>query len=205
MSSVDQLVRLTRWRGPRQTDADWERAEEDLGIALPLDFRELAERFPDGVFQGYLDFSASPGSLVDLAEGPLEDLRRWREDASLSLPFPLWPEPGGIFPWTLGSRDEIFFWLRSDPDPSHWPVVWCHGEDFEWEQFAGSATDFLIALVTGQIDARTLGSPTFPPPPRFDQIAGLRYRPTAGSNPPSDEEIARIKSLVRKAHPDAPI
>jgi len=230
VSSAEHLARRTGWEGHGTSGVDWEQAEEEVGIALPPDFCELAERFPAGVFQGYLDFVPSPAGLADLRERPLGDLRRWRDntpdegeiryrnrledlaalvgeelppDPVLSFPFPLWPEPGGIFPWALGSGDEIFFWLRSRPDPGSWPVVWCHGEDFEWEQFDGTTTEFLIALVSGQIDARLLGSPTFPPPPRFDQSQNLRHRPTAGSPPPpSDEEIAQLLARAVRDDPD---
>jgi hypothetical protein len=230
VSGAEHLARLTGWEGHGTPRVDWKQAEEEVGIALPPDFCELAERFPFGVFQGYLDFVPSIGGLVDLRERPLDDLRRWRDNtpddeeiryrkyleelAALKgeelppdpvpcFPFPLWPEPGGIFPWGLGSGDEFFFWLRSGPDPGSWPVVWCHGDDPEWEQFDGTTTEFLIALVTGQVDTRRLGSPIFPPPPRFDDAGSFRYRPTAGSPPPpSDEEIARLRVRAIRNDPD---
>lgn len=195
MSDAGQLARLTRWEGHGSAEVGWDQAQEELSVALPPDFCELAERFPAGVFQGYLAFLPSPASLADLRDRRLADLRRWRDDTpdddeiryreylkelaasegeefspdpALYIPFPLWPEPGGIFPWATGSHTEIFFWLRSGLDPGTWPVVWCHGDDLEWEQFEGTTTEFLIALVTGQIDGRQLGSPICPPPPRFD-------------------------------------
>jgi hypothetical protein len=136
VSEAENLARLTGWEGQGTPSVDWKQAEEEVGIALPPDFCELAELFPFGVFQGYLDFIPSPAGLVDLRERPLADLRRWRDNTLdddeieyrecleelaaskgeelppgpvLSFPFPLWPELGGIFPWALGSRDEIFF------------------------------------------------------------------------------------------------
>lgn len=218
MSGAEHLARLTGWEGHGMTGIDWKQAEEEVGVALPPDFCELAGRFPYGVFQGYLSFLPSPASLEDLCERRLADLRRWRDNTpdddeikyrkyleelaasegeelppepALFVPFPLWPEPGGIFPWATGSHGEIFFWLRSGPDSGSWPVVWCHGEDFEWEQFDGTTTEFLIALVSGLIDARQLGSPIFPPPPRFDKFEHLQYRPTAGLTPPPSDERNR--------------
>jgi hypothetical protein len=206
VSGAERLARLTGWEGHGQPGLDWHQAQEELSVALPRDFCELAERFPFGVFQGFLDFLPSPASLTDLCERPLADLRRWRDDTPdddeiryreylkevaasegeeyspdppLFIPFPLWPEPGGIFPWATGSHTENFFWLRSGPDPGSWPVVWCHGDDLEWERFEGTTTEFLIALVTGQIDTRQLGSPIFPPPPRFDVWKPGSLRPRA--------------------------
>jgi hypothetical protein len=206
VSGAESLAQLTGWDGHGLSGVDWPQAEEELDAALPPDFCELAERFPAGVFQGYLTFLPSPVSLVDLRDRRLADLRRWRdgmpdddeiryrqqlqelaasegegllEESPLAIPFPLWPEPGGIFPWAQGSHTEIFFWLRSGPDPASWPVVWCHGDDFEWERFDGTTTEFLIALVNGQIDGRQLASPIFPPPPRFDRLEHLQPRPTA--------------------------
>jgi hypothetical protein len=175
---------------------------------LPPDYRELAERFPAGTFQGYLDFNPGVLTLIDLCERRLSGLRRWRDhtpdddevayrryleeleasqgrvlppDPEVSYPFPLWPEPGGIYPWSEGDI-ALFFWLRNVSDPGSWPVVWCHGEDDEWERFDGTITEFLIALVTGQVDIRRLSAPIFPPPPRFDPWTGygLVPRPSRG-------------------------
>jgi hypothetical protein len=204
--SVEHLARLTGWAGHGTAATDWTRAEEELGSALPPDYRELAERFPYGTFQGYLDFYPDADIFTDLRELRLSRLRRLRDntpdedevryrqyveasegrplpDWEISCPFPLWPEPGGIYPWTEGGDDATFFWLRTGPDPSSWPVVWCHGEDILWERFDGPATEFLIALVNDEIDSRRLGSPIFPQPPRFDAwvAGGFVPRPNPGS------------------------
>lgn len=205
MYSVEHLARLTGWAGHGTAGTNWARAEQELGIALPPDYRELAGRFPSGTFQGYLDFQPGPDILADLFERPLGDLRRWRDktfddeeirereyieategrelpEKEISYPFPLWPEPGGVYPWAEGGSDAIFFWLTGS-DPSSWPVVWCHGEDILWERFDGTAAEFLIALVTGQLDVRRLGSPIFAPPPRFDawKEHGFLPRPSPSS------------------------
>jgi hypothetical protein len=174
-------------------------------------------------FPGLPGLLAGTRQPFDLRHHELGDLRRWRDglpdddeswemafteqlraeegleaapEPEPSFPYPLWPEPGGIFPWAEGSR-EAFFWLRSVPEPASWPVVWWHGDDLEWERFDGTATEFLIALVTGQIEARRLGSPSFPPPPRFDMAVAGEPRPTAGAT--SKEEIEQIRAWV-KAH-----
>ena len=198
MHGADHLARLTGWSGRGPGGVDWTRAEADLRVAVPSDFRELADRFGTGTFQGYLDLMPDPRSLASLArrqlgllrrerDGPDEtDLEEYRLAVELAaqegmdppedftayrtpMPHPLWPEPGGIYPWAMADT-ATFFWLRSNPDPRSWPVVWFHGEDLEWESFDGTATEFLIALVTGQIDTGRLGAPIFPPPPRFDEV-----------------------------------
>jgi hypothetical protein len=198
MHGADHLASLTGWSGRGMEDTDWTRTKGGLRIAIPPDFRDLAERFPAGTFQGYLDLVPSPLSLADLAKRQLDLLRRERDgpdetdieeyrlmvelaaaenmepppdflDDRTPIPYPLWPERGGIYPWAMAAEGATFFWLRSDKDPGAWPVVWFHGEDLKWERFDGTATELLIALVTGQIDTRRLGAPIFPPPPRFDQ------------------------------------
>lgn len=202
MGSVDHLVALTRWPGHGLAGTDWPQAEDKLGLALPPDYLELARRFPVGTFQGYLDFLPYPDALADWCQRIIGDLRRWRDntpdeseiwvrerveategrtppDREITYPFPLWPEPGGIYLWAEGGAGATFFWLRSTPDPSSWPVVWCHGEDILWERFDGTASELLIALVTGQIDVRHLGSPIFPPPPRFDVWVSRKPVPRA--------------------------
>jgi hypothetical protein len=213
VNGVERLAELTGRAGRIELRIDWSRAQEELGIPLPPDFRELAERFPAGTFQGYLHLIAHPASLADLRDRRLGDLRRERDhetdEADIEyqdfmehlyasegvelpsgpeperlFPYPLWPEPGGVFPWAESSGIGTYFWLTSGSEPGFWPVVWCHGEELEWEQFDGTCTEFLIALVTGQIDVRRLGAPIFPPPPRFDQWQEGQSIPVAGSAPP---------------------
>lgn len=185
MSDVERLTSLTGWSGRGEAGTDWAQAEEELDVALPADFRELAGRFPMGTFQGYLTFNPGVYALADLCAGEVGRLRRWRDgtpdDDELEqfpgppsrtpeFPFPLWPEPGGIFPWAEAEAGATFFWLRSGADPDSWPVVWWHGAELAWERFDGTATEFLIVLVTGQVDRARLGAPVFPPPPRFDPV-----------------------------------
>jgi hypothetical protein len=197
VSDVERLTSLTGWSGRGEAATDWAQAEEELDTALPADFRELAGRFPMGTFQGYLTFNPGIYALADLCEGELGRLRRWRDNTSdddeleqlqrleelaaeegwnpaagpaPEFPFPLWPEPGGIYPWAEAEAGATFFWLRSGPDPGSWPVVWWHGDDLIWERFDGTAAEFLIALVSGQVDVARLGAPVFPPPPRFDPV-----------------------------------
>jgi hypothetical protein len=228
VTDAERLARLTGWAGRGITGVDWAQAERELRVALPLDFRELAERFPPGTFQGYLDFAPGIASLADLRDRELGDLRRWRDgvfdaedakyqklqdepDASegrepapapeFSCPYPLWPEPGGIFPWASASAGQLFCWLPGSPHPQSWPVVWCHGEDLVWERFEGTAVDFLIELVTGRIEVQRLGSPVFPPPPRFDQWQDFHFIADAGSVPPAGDYLEFIRSLGSEAGP----
>jgi hypothetical protein len=197
VSDAERLASLTGWPGRGAAGTDWAQVEARLRVALPADFRELGERFPAGVFQGYLRFNPGISHLTRLRENEPGRLRRWRDNTpdtdeleerqrleelaaeegwelsgepAPEFPFPIWPEAGGIYPWALASGGATFFWLRSGRDPGSWPVVWWHGDDLIWERFDGTATGFLIALVSGQVDAARLGAPAFPPPPRFDPM-----------------------------------
>ena len=230
MTNVQQLAELTGWAGRGDPGVDWEHAQQELGMPVPADFRELGGRFPPGTFQGYLHIRPAPYALADLRDRSLDVLRLWRDDdpdeddiramrfeeellaregivpdyapePEVSFPFPLWPEPGGIFPWAEAAGIGTFFWLQASPEPGSWPVVWCHGENLEWEQFDGTCTDFLMALVTGQMDTGRLGAPVFPPPPRFDEWQEGHFIPEAGALPEQDvkEYIDIIRARVKES------
>jgi hypothetical protein len=157
MRCVDDLLALTGL-----TDAgrsfDWAAVERGLGLTLPADYKEVAERFPDGRFQGFLrpirpgDMGEQDTDFLGYYRHRLDDLRRWRADEPQRFPHPLHPEPGGLLPWAVTHRADLFFW-RTDT----WSIV-ASDSGFEvWEEIPGTVCDLLTAVLTGTYDAGRYG------------------------------------------------
>ena len=92
--------------------------------------------------------------LVGYARGELDALRELRESGEASFPYPLFPEPNGILPWGYIATAGIACWLAGPGDPDEWTVVLATEEGDYWnDRFDGSASEFLISVVTASYDA----------------------------------------------------
>ena len=80
------------------------------------------------------------------------------------VPFPLYFEPGGLFPWGVTANGEDLLW-KTAGDPDRWTVV-AIGRSCGTEAFDLSMSRFLAAVLRGDIrpeflGAGALGTPTF--------------------------------------------
>jgi hypothetical protein len=137
---------------------DWSAVENELGVRLPADYKMLAESFPDGWFRDFVSVLPPVGtdremSLVEYARGELDALRELRESGEASFPYPLFPEPNGVLPWGFIATPGIACWLTGPGDPDEWTVVLATEEGDYWDRFDGSASEFLISVVTASYDA----------------------------------------------------
>lgn len=135
---------LTTFAGP------WEPIEAELGVALPEDYKDFVRLY------GYGDFLQIVGIHVPTSESrhvrlvpevrEICDVLRNEED----LPYPLWPEPGGLLPVGKTDYGDYLCWLTRGR-PADWRlVVWDRGFG-RFEAFDRDLTDFLAGLATGQI------------------------------------------------------
>jgi hypothetical protein len=161
-SGADAVRRLAELAGvPMKAGRvfDWPAVERELGTRLPADYKMLAESFPAGWFRDFVGILPPVGtdremSLVDYARGELDALRELRESGEASFPYRLFPEPNGILPWGFVATGGIACWLTGPGDPDEWTVVLATEEGDYWDdRFDGSASEFLISVVTASYDA----------------------------------------------------
>jgi hypothetical protein len=168
MSALAQLESiLGRPRNPVAA-VPWEDSLQEIGIRFPSDYRELIDTYgqisinnelhitgptvqagqpgaPTG-FKGFRYATADPygfcGYLASCyADGDYDE-----------CPYPVFPAPGGILKWANNSESDHLFWLTEGDDPDSWPIVIVYRADFEWDRFNGSATEFLLQLLTGEYE-----------------------------------------------------
>jgi hypothetical protein len=148
------------------TASQWAIVEKQLGIALPDDYKELlglyVEGPPLGEWYGFYNFLTEKGRAA--AQKDLTHLRWVREQVNGELhhmaevlgrpertvrpcvPFPVYPESGGLYPWGWAQDGWTFYWL-CDGTPQTWHVV----AGFKWvEEFrrltAKTATQLLLEI-----------------------------------------------------------
>src|SRR5664280_145864 len=103
---------------PKLTPADWIKAEETIGTPLPSDFKEFVDEYGSGDI-GMLLLIPSPLSsdedtrLVPFVDKTLGLLREIRA-AEMPMPFPIYPEPGGLLPFGEPTEGDVFGWLGID-------------------------------------------------------------------------------------------
>lgn len=102
LSWVERVIAITGWaEGGHQLPphaVDWTDVESRLGTALPDDYKQIAEVFGCGAFNGYLQLSvpcASFGSfdLVRQAQWLAEFAL---EHSTMREPYSIYPAPGGL-------------------------------------------------------------------------------------------------------------
>ncbi|WP_089923993.1 hypothetical protein [Lentzea albida] len=126
--------------------------EGRLGFAFPSDFKEIASTFGSGVFHHYV-FMLAPAqnessfsSYVMESEDTLE-VGRLRE----TLPHALFPVSGGLIPWAYAGDACTVFWRTDRGGPDDWTIVACDEQFLRWEEFEGTASDYLAELFSGSL------------------------------------------------------
>ncbi|NGN68269.1 SMI1/KNR4 family protein [Streptomyces sp. A7024] len=145
---------LTDHRRPAPAVIDWAVLEDDLGTALPDDFKLLAERFPSFVLGDFLLVAfPRPGKELYRLRGIREDLEGvlqtyWEEEMSCGLrPH---PAPGGLLPWAESNEGDMFLWTTTGPTPQQWRVT-VASRNGGWWHYDGSAVQFLTDYCTGTL------------------------------------------------------
>lgn len=128
----------------------WEPVETELGTVLPQDYKDFVRLYGNGYFMQFL------GICVPRSRNPnmrLESQVRVICDTFLNddeVPYPLWPNPGGLLPFGGTDNGDYLFWLPRGA-PADWGVVvWDRGF-WGFETFDCDLTDFLAGLATGEI------------------------------------------------------
>ena len=176
-SGLDRLTALVQPPSSPPGAPDWKSAEEALGFGLPSDYRQLVEVYGAGSFDEFISLLV-PGhenphlDLLRQRDVRLDALRTLREGGE-TIPFDVDAGQEDIVPWAITDNGDVVYWIREPRDaPDDWRVVVNEARGPAWEAFAGSATEFLAAVLS-ETTRIAIFPEDFPSDsPRFDSMAG---------------------------------
>jgi hypothetical protein len=129
--------------------ADFAAVEDKLDSRLPIDFKRLITTYGTG---GWLEFYGiiNPLDPCDAAEwfgqGRLQYLRDRRRDFPQYVPYPIWPDTGGLLPWGGHENGGDMYWL-TEGDPDKWPTIFTHDRTPEYVRMDCTCTGFLLSAI----------------------------------------------------------
>lgn len=139
-------------------DSAWGAVEEELGTALPGDYKQLVRVYGTGMFDGFLylfnPFSQDPhGNLVEEGRAVLSAYTTSRSSSPDRLPMPPYPEPGGLLPVGRTENGDELYWV-TDGTPDTWPVCLLSSRASDQETHRTTVTGFLADWFAGDLTTR---------------------------------------------------
>jgi hypothetical protein len=188
---VQDLREAVGWAAS-STELDWASIEQAVGFRYPAEFRELCSTFPPGEFQSLLKVlhpSAGPDPAAH-AEEVTGYAALLRDDAARrGLPYPIYPDPGGVVPWAIIGFDYVIGWLADAETPDAWPVIVCDSRAYAPATPARPRADHWLA-----------GQEPAPPAEPVNAVADLQAVVTPGPR----SAVDRVAVLTRLGKPLPP-
>lgn len=138
---------------PFAAQGDWDDVEATLGLVLPSDYMTLVSTYGSGMFCGFVSalspFVCNPKwSLIGYVHSTLVAYKSYVDSKVLSsIPYPLYPEKGGLVPFGTTENSNCLNWLAQGSQDEWELVVW----EPDLLQFFNtgykSLTEFLADLV----------------------------------------------------------
>ncbi|ANN18291.1 hypothetical protein SD37_23395 [Amycolatopsis orientalis] len=180
-SYVDEICELVGWRpGHFRPELDWATVERELGTPLPGDYKELLTRFPSGGFRDVITVSNPCQSAEDCASVKDENAQLLEifgdEDLGYlrDVPYRLFPEPGGLYPWGDNGAGGTFWWITGPADPDEWQVAY-NNRDAWHGVHPGPMTRVIRDLLVSTGEDNLLGWDMAGKPVSFAGYWGDRY------------------------------
>jgi hypothetical protein len=133
---------------------DWAQVEAEVSMRLPGDYKRFVDRYGAGSVEEFPHiFHPTVGIvLAGTAAAELDGLHEYRSYDHREpgdVPFPVWPEPGGLYPFARTMDGDCCYWRTADADPDRWTVVLSESFYDWWEHPTGMAA-FLADVLTGR-------------------------------------------------------
>jgi hypothetical protein len=167
-SELDDLVKLIGLPAkpvdavPADSPA-WRDVEFRLSLEFPVDYKHLIAKLGTGSFADFLHvlnpFSSNHNLHLERAAhrilGATHEIRRSSPD---DIPFAIFPETCGLFPWAITDNGDTLFWLTEGPS-AWWPIVILQARAPEHEHHMLGASAVLSRFLRGTIVSKILLDP----------------------------------------------
>jgi hypothetical protein len=133
----------------------WRLAERKLGLGLPSDYREFVFAYGSGLFarfyRVYNPFAADKSmSLLAAVKETCKWRRETRKEFPERVPYPIFPEAGGILPWGNDENGHDYYWFTRGP-PDDWIVLSDDVRGNGLAEHKKSMTEYLLGVLRGDI------------------------------------------------------
>ncbi|MFF0726125.1 hypothetical protein [Streptomyces sp. NPDC004134] len=207
-SDISTFTTPSEKRPPAPVPVDWAAVEDWLGLRLPADYKQLADR------HGPLDFGEYVWIHVPCGQQDRFDYGAWLREthreariAARDLPEAerpaLHPEPGGLLAWGCTRGTDVLFWDTSvSADPDEWTVVVRHsgaipGSGLQpWHRYDLTLTGYLRLTVRDSWELPTPPGPLLGPLP--GTAARTAFLPEAGPWTPPEPVPPRLTAAERR-------
>jgi hypothetical protein len=167
-SAVDELIALAgvpqEARDARAPDAsEWKDVEFRLGLELPDDYKQLIAAFGSSNFGDFIivlnPFSNAEHRQLERRAHTLvgATLESRRSDPE-SIPFAVFPEQCGLFPWAVTDNGDTLFWLTEGPS-AYWPMVVLESRGPGHERHKAGTCALLCAFLKAELSSPILLDP----------------------------------------------
>lgn len=153
--TIDKLIRLMPppsqplYPGSRK---EWRAFQEIVGLVFPEDFYTVASTYGSGRFLAGEFKVANPFDPDDhgFADVELMRLRETKKQFPKEVPYSLFPDSGGLYPFGIDGNGNTFLW-KTNANSSRWPIVCFNSEDYS-ELTDHPLIDFLVLLASNELD-----------------------------------------------------
>ncbi|MFJ3692316.1 histone-like nucleoid-structuring protein Lsr2 [[Kitasatospora] papulosa] len=198
MPALTDLTRLCPPPASPSPAPNWNRVEEELGMRLPQDYKQLMATCGPGEFCQFLSlhYPHAPREAADLT-GPMPArLRQQIEEVRLSARQP-WPLPHpleSLFAMGVTGNGDYLFWVTNPTDkPDTWTIAVNQALRAPWYTFTGNLTKFLLAVVSG-----TTQVPLFPEDLRDNGTSFTPAHPVRATAAPTEQRDSLDPTEIRK-------
>jgi hypothetical protein len=130
---------------------EWSAFQKKIRLRFPEDYFTLVNAYGSGRFLAGEFKVANPFDPDDerFADRELRTLRENKANAPYAVPYPLYPESGGLYPFGIDGNGNTFLWL-TEGGPDEWAIACFNSEDYS-EVVKLALIEFLVLLATNQL------------------------------------------------------
>ncbi|MBI1372114.1 MAG: hypothetical protein GC159_05055 [Phycisphaera sp.] len=154
--ATEDLLRLCTPPHAVGTPIDWIAVENELGIGLPRDYKQIIEAYGVGNFGEFLWLFAPSVSnphvnLQAQVKQQLDVMRAVTADGYESVPYPIDSHTSGLLAFGMTDNGDALFWnTAAGEQPEAWPIV-VAGSRSGWSEYSTPLGTWLHDVLSGTI------------------------------------------------------